>query len=129
MKKIYKWKKFKCILYKWNHTVHNLMRLALSFSIIHPGEPSKLYQYCLPLYYWVVLPGICISVCLTIHLLKNILDDSIFELLHINCKVPSCIGFCVNVIFHFSGIIAQSEVVGSYGNCIFRCIRNCQAEF
>lgn len=49
----------------------------------------------------------CITVCLTIHLLRDILVVSSLGLLQIKLLWKTNIGFCVHIRFHFSGVNAQ----------------------
>lgn len=105
------------ILYTWNHTVCDTLRLSF-FTSFCPWDTSKLlcYQQSVPFYCWVTS-----KVYFTIHPLRGILVVQVAMNNH-------HAGFYVDISFLWDKC-PRIWLLGSYDKCIFSFPRNCQSIF
>ena len=82
-----------------------------------------------PFYCWVVLHCVEHHTWLSVHSLRNVWIFTNFDSCIHNCK-HSCIGFCVNLNFHFIlGKYPRSHIAGPCGKCVFSFMRNHQTDY
>lgn len=115
------------MLYKWNHTLNNLLRLALFTQLqshrIHPGVECIYYLFSLlssiPCCGWT-------TVCSTIHPWKGTCAVSSLWLIGIKLLGTCIHRFNINMSFYFSGINTRSMIADPHDNCMCGFIRKCQ---
>lgn len=70
--------------------------------------------------------ALCRAPHLIVHSLRNVWIFTYFDSCIHNCK-HSCIGFCLNLNFHFIlGKYPRSHIAGPCGKCVFSFMRNHQ---
>lgn len=72
----------------------------------------------------------CLTVCVSVHLLRDILAASRFWLLTNEAAANVCVQVLVwtNIVSSF-GLIPRSAITGAYGEILFSSVRNHQSTF